>query len=255
LCSLTDPMGDTEHLQDQFHGRVKTLGYVTAGVTYDFWAVACQKYFKSYSQDELLPDRFDHLYLNYNRKPHHHRVQLVEQLEDNDLIKHGCITLAGRYTVDNNIDDYRDSGAYDVNGELEIPNDIYSLGQIDIWRRSFINIVSETQFGGPHVFLSEKIFKPIIGLRPFIVNGDKRIYTWLEQAGFDCFADIFPVNRIKESTTIQEHHKLIVDTLIRFKNQNWMDLYQTLLPRLINNEEKFRDYARNQICITQSSTY
>jgi len=255
LCSLTDPMGDIEHRQDQFHGRVCTFGYVTEGIKYDFWADACLKHFKEYSREDVLPDRVDYLYLNYNRKPHHHRLQLVEQLKINDLIDLGCVTLAGQYSVGDAIDDYKDFGAYDVGGELEIPNDVYSLGQIDLWRRSFINIVSETQFNGSHVFLSEKIFKPIVGLRPFIINGDYRIYSWLEQAGFDCFADIFPVDKIKESNTIQEHHKLIIDTLLEFKDQNWSDLYQTLLPRLIKNEKHFRDYARNQSHITKFSAY
>ena len=156
-----------------------------------------------------------------------------------------------KYTVSDNEDDYLDFGANDVVGDVGIPNDVYSLGKLEIWNTSFINVVSETQYEfSENVFLSEKIFKPIIGLRPFIVNGSPGIYRLLKRAGFDCFDDLFPVkilgNENHNTTWKFDNHRCIIETLINFKNKNLIELYNQIKPRLLYNRELFYEYASNQ---------
>ena len=65
LCSFTDPLGPIENLVDQIPGRVELVGYTNSEYFYDFWAVACLQFFKTYSNHELEPTTFDYLYLNY----------------------------------------------------------------------------------------------------------------------------------------------------------------------------------------------
>jgi hypothetical protein len=252
LCSLTDPLGPIENLIDQLPGRVILIGYVNGEYFFDFWAVACAKFFKTYTVEELEPVQFDNLFLNYNRKPHRHRIEIVKLFEESTLIDQGCITLGNsKYTVSDNENDYLDFGANDVVGNVGIPNDVYSLGQLEIWNRSFINVVSETQYEfSENVFLSEKIFKPMIGLRPFIVNGSPGIYRLLKKSGFDCFDDLFPVeilgNENHNTTWKFNNHRCIIETLINFKNKNLIELYNQIKPRLLYNRELFYEYARNQ---------
>jgi len=251
LCSLTDPLGPIEDKLHEIPGQVQLFGYVDQGTQFDFWAVACLQFFKTYS-DEIHPTQFTNLYLNYNRKPHTHRRLLITALEQNDLIQHGCNTLGNsKYTVGDQHIDYAEYGANDVVGDVGIPNDVYSLGQLDIWQHSFINIVSETQYEySPNVFLSEKVFKPIIGMRPFIINGSPGIYRWLKQAGFDCFEDIFPVHELSNETFEYSNrfrnHQLITNMLKQFKDQNLTDIYTQLLPRLQRNRDFFFQYAKHQ---------
>jgi hypothetical protein len=251
LCSLTDPLGPIEDKLQEIPGQVWLLGYVSQGIQLDFWAIACLNFFKQYS-NEILPTKFTNLYLNYNRKPHAHRRLLIDALEKNNLIQYGCNTLGNsNYNIGDQHSDYTAYGADDVVGDVGIPNDVYSLGQLDVWQRSFINIVSETQYEySTNVFLSEKIFKPIIGLRPFIINGSPGIYRWLKQAGFDCFEDIFPVQELNNETFEYSNrfrnHQLIVNTLNQFKDQNWMRIYTQLLPRLQRNKDFFFEYAKRQ---------
>jgi hypothetical protein len=251
LCSLTDPLGPVENLINDIPGKVILVGYVNGEYYYDFWAVACSNFFKKYDNQELEPTAFDYLYLNYNRKPHRHRIELVKLLETSDLISRGCVTLGNSsYTVNDQHNNYKEYGADDVVGDVGIPNDIYSLGQLEIWNRSFINIVSETQFEfGPNAFLSEKIFKPIIGLRPFVINGSPGIYRILKRAGFDCFEDLFPVDILSKETFVAwkfENHKHIVESLTSFKNNNLLELHHQLKPRLLYNQQLFYEYASNQ---------
>jgi hypothetical protein len=56
----------------------------------------------------------------------------------------------------------------------------------DWYNDTYINLVTETFFG-KNVFLSEKIFKPLSNLQPFIVLGDYGTITELKRLGFKTF--------------------------------------------------------------------
>jgi hypothetical protein len=242
VCSLTDPMGSIVGYEDQLHGRVQYFGYTMDGQQFDFWAKLCSTQFRSYTIHDLQPTQFDHVYLNYNRKPHPHRVNLVARLDSHGLLDHGCVTLSGRLTVEDS-DTYQDAGANDVIGVLDIPNDIFSLGQLRIWQRHFLNVVSETEFSPNSCFLSEKTFKPIVGLRPFIINGNPKIYTWLKRAGFDVFEDIFPVTQLTNTTNAAECHTIIVESIKQLVGADLHCMYQSLYPRLLYNKQRFHEYS------------
>jgi hypothetical protein len=248
ICSLTDPLNDLTSYYEYFSNKLILVGYVEQGKQIDFWSIACLKFFKEYVIDDLQPLDFKYLYLNYNRKPHPHRKKLVRLLEQEQLVDCGCLTLGeSKYTVGDKNNEFVNSGANDVIGDIGIPNDIYSLGRLDIWNTSFINVVSETQFKfDPYVFLSEKIYKPIIGLRPFIINGDPKIYFWLKRAGLDCFDDLFPVQLLEQSTDMNTSHMLIAETLQRYRQQDLMSLYNKIKSRLIYNRNQFYEYANSQ---------
>jgi hypothetical protein len=252
ICSLTDPLGPIENLLDQIPGQVIPLGYVDNGIQFDFWAYVCNKFFKKYQPQDLYPVEFKNLYLNYNRKPHRHRIELVKLFEENNLLEHGIVTLGdSNYTINDPINNYVEYGADDVVGDVGIPNDIYSLGRLDVWNSCFLNIVSETQFEySANVFVSEKIYKPIIGLRPFIINGSPGIYRWLTTAGFDCFDDLFPVNELSNEVLIPgakfNNHRLIIDCIKKLLDKDLEKLYNMILPRLLSNQKLFYEYANNQ---------
>lgn len=231
LCSLSDPLNPG--IAKLFVNKeVHFAGYTTTGLSVDFWAVACLQNFKIYTEDELYPIN-PKLFLNYNRKPHPHRVALVDKLEHAGLISLGYVTLEGRYTLGDTVDDFANSGALESVNTYMSPNDIYSLGHMDVWRNHFINVVSETTAPTESVFLSEKVFKPIIGMRPFVINGSSEIYSWLKSAGFDCFEDLFSYN--------------IIDNLLQYKDRDLMSIYNSIKPRLLHNRHRFFKYAADQL--------
>jgi hypothetical protein len=252
ICSLSDPLGPIENLLHKIQGKVILLGYVDKDLKFDFWAHACNKFFKKYENQELYSDNFTHTFLNYNRKPHRHRIELVKLLEESNLIQHGIVTLGNsNYSVNDTQEDYIDYGSNDVVGDVGIPNDVYSLGQLKIWNKCFLNIVSETQFEfSPNVFVSEKIYKPIIGLRPFVINGSPGIYRWLKNAGFDCFDDLFDVESLSDESMIPgakfQNQKIIIDCIKNLLHEDLTKLYKKLLPRLLFNQKLFYEYANNQ---------
>ena len=155
---------------------------------FDFWAYYCQHEFAHYN-DLTLPWTGHKLFLTYNRKPMDHRVKLVNQLKvDPYLMKRGIVTLGNRnpskaLTIDENLVIQNDN----VSGEVGIPNDICSLGNHSIWQQSLINVVTETIVHGN--FLSEKIWKPVIGRRPFLLVGPPGSVNKLKDLGFKTFGD------------------------------------------------------------------
>jgi hypothetical protein len=248
ICSLSDPLGPIENLLETLPGRVVKFGYIDAGIPFDFWAMMCHYFFRKYTLEELEPADFKHVFVNYNRKPHRHRIELIKMFELENLIQYGVVTLGDSdYTVNDTIEDYLNYGSSDIVGDVGIPNDIFSLGRMDIWNSHFLNIVSETQYEySANVFLSEKIYKPIIGLRPFVINGSPNIYRWLKETGFDCFDDIFPVNELSMNNATGfkfKNHAIICQVVRDLCHSDLAELYKKILPRLIYNRNLFYEYA------------
>jgi hypothetical protein len=70
--------------------------------------------------------------------------------------------------------------------ELEKTNFGATNNKKDWYTETYINLVTETFFGR-NVFLSEKIFKPLSNLQPFIVLGDYATLAELQKLGFKTF--------------------------------------------------------------------
>ena len=73
------------------------------------------------------------------------------------------------------------------------------------YSETYVNLVTETFFGR-NVFLSEKIFKPLSNLQPFIVLGDYATLDELKRLGFKTFEPF-----------IDESYDLEIDPKIRIK--------------------------------------
>jgi hypothetical protein len=128
-----------------------------------------------------------------------------------------------------------------VSGSMIIKNDIVSLGDPELWKQHFINVVTETTVH-TDVFISEKTWKPIIGLRPFLILGDNKIYSHLKDLGFDTFDDILGLWH--EDPNWENRAKSITAVLDQFQHVNINELYIEILPRLIKNRNRFLTYMQ-----------
>lgn len=252
--------------------RTIEIGYTTSdyGIPLDFWAICANQNFKYYKTQELelTPGKINK-FVCYQFKPHFHRQCLVSQLIDADLLDQGVISL-GQYNHDPDNPDrsqiylYKNikpiiveadeetasyPGNEDTSGAWQGVHNLYSLGNRDIWQSSFLNIVSETIFASDRTFVSEKIFKPIVGMRPFVINGQPSIYQWLENAGFDTFEDLWPDLDLRHSANFTDHCKKIVEIVRRLSEYSDDDLlswYKSLRTRLLDNRDRFFAYAIEQ---------
>ena len=194
----------------------------------DFWAMVCDLNFQAYTEDELKLNPLAKKFMCLNRKPHVHRrtmVSYLDQVKDYGYLTVGANTLL----TDADIGDY------------SVPNDVYTLGDIEAWKDAYLNIVTETVFNNEDFFISEKTWKPVLGLRPFFVYGQPKLRNYLKQQGFDIFEDIIDYNSLAGETE-QDYAELAVST-VKNLTINYRPRFQQ---RLINNQKRFRGYVYEQ---------
>ena len=207
-----------------------------------FWLLVVDKYFLKYANEDLIPVRFNHKFLCYQRKITTHRRKLYDTLKD----KEGIVTLGDqKFEINDMIPVH--VGLKEAHIRLEMPNDIYSLGNPDIWNTAFLNIVSETNqdFKDDCAFISEKTFKPIIGLRPFICFANPNISKQLKELGFETFDDDFDYRPTDDEETNITMISNIVQN-IDFNRLNNDKLYDTYLPKLLHNKNWLPKAAEKQ---------
>lgn len=193
------------------------------------------------------------LYLSYNRKPHHHRHKFIQNLIENNLLNLGYVTFQKDIfpevdikTANTELEYYTEilqSQPYqqkvyseDLDLRFSRPEDATTLGNLDIWNSSYLNIISETTDSDPYQ-ISEKTYKPIIGLRPFILNGHPNIYRVLRKLGFYTTMDFFDDFTL-ELGGVEPIIRLISHLSLLNKTELY-NLYQKQLPMLISNRERF----------------
>jgi hypothetical protein len=106
------------------------------------------------------------------------------------------------------------------------------------YNNSYFHIVTETYFG-PNVFLSEKIFKPIANLQPFLVLGDYLTLFELKKLGFKTFEPFIDESYDTERDSYKRM-ELLEKEIIKLKNMsideihNW---YYSIIDILIFNKK------------------
>jgi hypothetical protein len=215
------------------------IGNTNGRYYFNYWAEFIRQNSQYFFDDRYLKmPQITKKFMCLNRKAHIHRKVFVDLLVKNDLFDQGIVS---QFTTNvGQLVDTQISKLMLNDGESgsEIPNDIYSLGDPDLWSQHFVNVVTETTTH-TNVFLSEKIWKPIIGLRPFVILGDYQIVYKLKELGFDTFDDVFGHWYINPDWQVRAN--CIIDILKNLPN-NLNTMYQQLLPRLEKNRERFINY-------------
>ena len=256
LVSMLDPAyAMTAYLPQEVlleYAPVKTIGYYPGPGFLDFWAIFLLQYFQPVQKKDVINSQ--HIscpFMCLNRKPHPHRVNLYNQLKKLDLHKKGIVSLGGWdgvpvQTISNDIDPQMDLApncGLDQNG---IPNDINSIGSIQNWQKCFLNIVTETVDDvDTSYFVSEKIYKPIIGLRPFIVYAPGGGSKWLNDRGFEHYCDDF-TDITDMDLRIPRNVPEFVKILSNQTNDYWQRKFVALKSKILYNENQFYIYANQQ---------
>jgi hypothetical protein len=254
-----DEFRDYQSYVDAYQGndRVLVLDHMAS------WLDICDKKFIEYKWEDVQPTSFDNVFLCYQGKWKHFREHLYKAIHDWEVP--GQITLAGSHSLKDNIPVHEgDQSIYnpDSSDPNHYPNDIYSLGDLNVWNSHFLNIVTETLEGASYpTWITEKTLKPIIGARPFIIYGDPAIYTVLEKFGFETFLDDieWPEVNYKDPDVVPWHWQMenIKIGLKELQQKNLQVLYNKCLPKIKHNFYNWRDISKkqHQLLMTQVSEF
>lgn len=180
---------------------------------YFFHGFAALTWYRDYKYIGQVENRFTKVFINLNRlttKDRSYRLFLVSKMIEKDLVKHGhvslCLTDPSQTTwqeeleykhtkLSNNAKNVIRQNLSTLNGSLVVdqenpqgdlsahagPEEL-KLNQSALW-----HVVSETVFYYKKLHLTEKIFKPIVSHRPFILVGAPGNLAYLKSYGFKTF--------------------------------------------------------------------
>jgi hypothetical protein len=177
--------------------------------------------------------KYDFLYLN--KQPRDHRVKLYKKFIDKGVLENSLYT---------NWPEKKLPAEYELPWAQDYPD--YGRDQ-DIFEKPYndtaCSIVSETNDNDYEVFMTEKIWKPIIAQQLFVVHGNYLYLQKLREMGFKTFNNYF-----EEVYDLDRHPDIRIDTIVdvcdRLRDAPWQDIYlQSQALRQYNynnffNEEK-----------------
>ena len=186
-----------------------------------------------------------HEFLYLNKYPRNHRIKLYNKLKDANVLDNSIYTFT---MLD---DPIRLDKKYELPGidPKDYPRfgkdqDIYELPYID----TVCSIVSETNDNNDEIFMTEKIWKPIMAQHLFIVHGNHLYLQKLREMGFKTFSNYFD-----ESYDLEQDPDVRIDKIVslckelkdpstdrKHGNKKWQDIYlQTKALRQHNYDTMF----------------
>jgi len=185
----------------------------TGGVSW-FWFYMFTKHKdKNYNFDHSKK-RFDFLYLNKMQRPH--RQKLYNKLHSKGILEKSLHT---------NWPHRKLPAEYELPWAQNYPQ--YGMDQ-DIFEKPYndsaCSIVSETNDNDYEVFMTEKIWKPIIAQQLFVVHGNYLYLQKLREMGFKTFNNYFEeVYDLDRDPDVRIN--TIVDVCDRLRDAPWQDFY------------------------------
>ena len=179
-----------------------------------FWFYMYNKHKRKTFNFDHSKKKYDFLYLN--KMPREHRAKLYNKLLDKGVLENSLYT---------HWPDRKLPAEYELPWAQDYPQ--YGMDQ-DIFEKPYndtaCSIVSETNDNDTDVFMTEKIWKPIIAQQLFIVHGNYLYLQKLREIGFKTFNSYFEeVYDLAKDPNARIN--TIVDVCARLRDAPWRDIY------------------------------
>ncbi len=213
----------------------------TGGVSW-FWYYMYNKHKDTKFNFDHSNKKYNFLYLN--KQPREHRRKLYSKLLDKGILENSLYT---------NWPTRKLPAEYELPWAQDYPQ--YGKDQ-DLFEKPYndtnCSIISETNDNDTDVFITEKIWKPIIAQHVFVVHGNHLYLQKLREIGFKTFGSYFD-----ESYDLESNRDKKVDAIVSLckdlKTKNWQDIYrQTIALRQHNcdtlfNKEKLSEQVNKTL--------
>lgn len=187
------------------------------------------------SNEKLIGKHYSSLGKAYNNHPQAFLYAISSLVEDTYI--HGKERLVDYYrNYNSTVENY-----FDIKGIKEI-NTASNLNR-SAHIKTFVNIVTETLFDNKSIFVSEKLYKPILCSQPFIVVGNPFYLKKLKELGFKTFSDYWDESYDEELNLTKRIEKVItvLEEIANWDDNKLREVQKELEPILIHNFEKLLD--------------
>lgn len=221
------------------NGNLRSKECVEAAkVDFNTIGVSCfENWMKTPSSEPLVkfePEIKNNLYLNLNRRVRVHRLYLLAELLNSKLFDKGqnSYNIKNSEVVKdlekfNNFIEFYDKDLVEsakylyINQELILdvettPNLALNVNK-ELYKNTFVSLVTETVISNNSTFLSEKTWKPISVGHPFMILGGSYTLKVLKERGFKTFDKWFDES-YDYAPTLKEKIIIIIKNLERYKN-------------------------------------
>lgn len=119
----------------------------------------------------------------------------------------------------------------------------------DTYINSYINITTESQFFEDCWYMSEKTFKPIANLQPFIIIGSPNTLKQLKKLGFKTFGEYWDESYDNEVDDYVRFSKIanVIKKLNNLSIDELHELYLKMIPILKHNQKQLLDYRHHHL--------
>lgn len=209
-------------------------------------------------------------FLSLNRRWRRHRLMLVSLLANNDLLKHGFVSLgvskeeiadARKLLYDDNMilgfDKFSHALPLQID-DVDLKINQFQMNSLDIqyYQKSCFSLVSSTmaldeQEGS--VGFTEKEVKPILAKHPFLIWNRPGVLKHLKAMGFLTFEPWFDESYDNENDDIHRLNKIIheVKRLCSLSFDEWAKILNEMEPVLNHNYNRMVNYT-NEHCFFNS---
>jgi hypothetical protein len=132
--------------------------------------------------------------------------------------------------------------------DKHIPSDFSATISVDDSRTSAIHIVAETIFDQNKIHLTEKIFKPMAMMQPFILFGGAGSLNYLKKYGFKTFGEIWD-----ESYDLETNHDRRYQMILKLIN-DLGNLSITQIDNLLEKSKKIVEHNQKHFFSDQFET-
>lgn len=182
------------------------------------------------------------------------RISLISQIVKHNLHSNSYFTYLGyggdlqqdRFIFENFLQsDEKVEDAYNFMKEkytLDVEQYPFDDRQFDkkVFLNSFFSLVTETENLDNNLFLTEKTFKPIYTLHPFLVWSSKGHLCELRERGYETFPELFD----ESYDNMPEHKRLSkvldnVNNFVKLSDSEKHIRFDAVKPKLLHNREIF----------------
>jgi hypothetical protein len=202
-------------------------------------------------------------FLSFNRQMNNrpHRVMIAYLTLKHDLLKDGFFSFVGKVDSDEissvlqqfTLTDRLSSEIHKlIPLEIDTQNLQYDRktsfstnnNKKDLYLDSYIHITSETGFSTADVFFSEKTFRPMVNLQPFLSFGNMGCLRDLQELGFKTFHPYIDETYDLETNPIKRMRLLETELqkLSAMPIEELHQLYYSMTDILIHNQEHLKTF-------------
>ena len=207
-------------------------------------------------------NRFDKVFICYNHltsKLRSYRLHLVSNLLEQDLVRHGDVSLfhkGWQATIEDPENPLDNRARVKIYKQLkniteplivdtDTPNGSLSANiKLDNLTSALFHVVTETVYFQDKLHLTEKVFKPIVAQRPFILVAAPGNLAYLKSYGFKTFD-----RWIDESYDLEPDHYIRIEK-ITFEIARLCAMSPALLEQMYKEMSEVLEYNRQHFYTT-----